>query len=136
MCLRAEVEALDVGDGLPEALVHPDPSGPNVIADPGAGPVLIDWTGAGRGPRLLSFAVTLGAAVDAPHLGPPVLEAYTRHVALTDDELARLPGVLCGFPLLVSAWMHASWRMPAGPMLEQHERRQRAAATLVDALTR
>lgn len=129
--LRAAVEAIDVGDGLPLALVHPDPAGSNVIADPGGDPVLIDWTGAGLGPRLLSYAVVLGNAVDAPHLAAPIAEAYGRHVTLTDDERARLPGVLCDFPLLVGAWMHATWGSPAGPILDAHERRRAAAEPLV-----
>jgi len=134
--LRHELARLDVGAGLPEALVHPDPSGANVIADPGADPVLIDWTGAGRGPRLLSFAVALGAAMDAPRLAAPIVEAYTGHVELTGDELDRLPDVLCGFPLLVGAWMHATWKAQAGPILEQHERRRQQAAELVAATRR
>lgn len=132
--LRAAVESIDTGDDLPQSLVHPDPSGANVIADSGAAPVLIDWTGAGRGARLLSFAVLLGTALGAPRLAAPIVEAYRRHVDLTDEELDRLPGALWGFPLLVGAWMHATWSAPAGPILEQHDRCQRAATALVAGL--
>ena len=132
--LRDELEAVDTGDGLPEALVHPDPSGANVIADPGEDPVLIDWTGAGRSARLLSFAVLLGAAVEAPQLAEPIIEAYARHVTLTEEELDRLSEVLCGFPLLVGAWMHTTWKAPAGPILDAHERRRRDAGALVERL--
>jgi len=47
--IRAAVAAADGGDGLPEGFVHPDPVPKNVIFTAG-GPVLVDWTGAGRGP--------------------------------------------------------------------------------------
>jgi Ser/Thr protein kinase RdoA (MazF antagonist) len=134
--LRDAVEAIDTGDGLPASLVHPDPSGANVIADPGADPVLIDWTGAGRGPRLLSLAVLLGAALEEPELAALILRAHGRHVDLVDEELARLPGVLCDFPLLVGTWLHATYRAPAAPILEQHHRRQQAAERLVAGLLR
>jgi Ser/Thr protein kinase RdoA (MazF antagonist) len=133
--LRAAVESIDTGDGLPESLVHPDPSGANVIADPGADPTLIDWTGAGRGPRLLSFAVLLGTALDAPQVAEPIMRGYARHVELTDDELDRLPGVLCGFPLLVGAWMHVRWGTPAAQVVVQHDRRRLSADALVAGLT-
>jgi hypothetical protein len=73
---------------------------------------------------LLSFAVLLGAALDSHQLAPPIMQAYARHVGLTGDEPERLPGVLCGFPLLVGAWLHATWQTPAGPLIEQHEQRQ------------
>jgi Ser/Thr protein kinase RdoA (MazF antagonist) len=131
--LHEIVESIDIGDGLPQSLVHPDPSGANVIGTE-AGPVLIDWTGAGRGARLLSFAVLLGAALEVPALATPIVHAYSQHVDLTDAERARLPGVLCGFPLLVAAWTHATWGTPAGLVVEQHGRRRRTAETLVAVL--
>jgi Ser/Thr protein kinase RdoA (MazF antagonist) len=61
--LRALLVNGDDTQGLPEAFIHPDPARSNVIATPD-GLVLIDWTGAGRGPRLASLAVLL------PSVGP------------------------------------------------------------------
>ena len=56
--IRAAVTAADGGDGLPEGFVHPAPVPKNVIftAD---GPVPVDWTAAGRGPRLASMTLLL-----------------------------------------------------------------------------
>ena len=58
--LRAEVDALDAAEGLPEALTHPDFVLANVVAT-GPGLVLVDWAGTGRGPRVWSLAFLLYA---------------------------------------------------------------------------
>ena len=58
--LRAEVAALDAAEGLPEGLIHPDFVLANVVATPD-GMVLVDWAGAGRGPRLWPLAFLLYA---------------------------------------------------------------------------
>lgn len=87
--LRAAVVGADGGEGLPEALVHPDPVPKNAIftAD---GPVLVDWTAAGRGPRLASMALMLRSSWAAV----PFLKGYARRITLTDDERERLPALL------------------------------------------
>jgi thiamine kinase-like enzyme len=50
-----EVQNLDAGQGLPEALVHPDFVLSNIVVS-SKGMTLVDWTGAGKGPRLWSLA--------------------------------------------------------------------------------
>jgi Ser/Thr protein kinase RdoA (MazF antagonist) len=87
--IRAAVAAADGGEGLPEAFVHPDPVPKNVIftAD---GPVLVDWTSAGRGPRLASMTLLLRSGWAAV----PFMKGYTRVVSLTGDERDRLAGLL------------------------------------------
>ena len=87
--LRAAVTAADGGDGLPEAFVHPDPVPKNVIFTAN-GPVLVDWTSAGRGPRLASMMLVLQSGWAAA----PFMEGYTRVVALTDEERDRLPELI------------------------------------------
>jgi Ser/Thr protein kinase RdoA (MazF antagonist) len=87
----------DDGRGLPEAFIHPDPVRSNVIATPG-GPVLVDWTGAGRGPRLASLAALLGTL--APNQVDDVLSGYLAHTDLTAEEMDRIEGVL---------WLRALW---------------------------
>jgi Ser/Thr protein kinase RdoA (MazF antagonist) len=87
--LRAAIETADGGDGLPEAFVHPDPVPRNAIFTED-GPVLVDWTGAGRGPRLASMALILRSGWAAK----PFLNGYTRHAELTDEEKERLPGLI------------------------------------------
>jgi Ser/Thr protein kinase RdoA (MazF antagonist) len=87
--IRAAVDATDGGDGLPEAFVHPDPVPKNAIFT-AEGPVLIDWTSAGRGPRLASMTIVLSSGWAAV----PFMKGYSRVVSLTDDERDRLPELL------------------------------------------
>jgi len=97
-------ELLPEGDdakGLPEAFVHPDPVRNNVVVTPG-GPVLLDWAGAGTGPRLASLAGLLHSA--GPRHTPEALAGYREHVELTTEELGRLEGVLWIRILWLSAW--------------------------------
>jgi Ser/Thr protein kinase RdoA (MazF antagonist) len=97
-------ELLPEGDdatGLPEAFVHPDPVRNNVVVTPG-GPVLVDWAGAGTGPRLASLAGLLHSA--GPRHAAAALAGYREHVELTSGELGRLEGVLWIRILWLSAW--------------------------------
>jgi len=89
--LRAEVDALDAAEGLPVGLIHPDLVLANVVATPG-GMVLVDWAGAGRGPRLwsLAFLLYVEAAKD-PRRAGAVLLGYREHVTL-EPEGTRPPG--------------------------------------------
>jgi len=91
----------DGGTGLPESFIHPDPVVGNVIATTD-GPVLIDWTGAGRGPRLAALASLL-SAVGPRHVGE-VMAGYLGHGDLTAEELDRLEGVLWIRPLWLACW--------------------------------
>ena len=97
-------ELLPRGDdchGLPDALLHPDPVKGNVIVTPG-GPVLVDWAGAGRGPRLASLAGLLHTV--GPERAGDALAGYRQHTELTAEELERLDGVLWIRPLWLAAW--------------------------------
>jgi Ser/Thr protein kinase RdoA (MazF antagonist) len=87
--LRAAVLAADGGEGLPDGFVHPDPVPKNVIFT-AKGPVLVDWTAAGRGPRLASLTLVLRSGWAAL----PFMKGYAKVVTLTDDERERLPGLL------------------------------------------
>ncbi len=102
--LRAEVAALDAADGLPEGLIHPDFVLANVVATPD-GMVLVDWAGAGRGPRLWPLAFLLYAeAAKEPRRAGAVLLGYREHVTLEPEELDRLGAVARARPLILSAW--------------------------------
>jgi Ser/Thr protein kinase RdoA (MazF antagonist) len=102
--LRAEVAALDAAEGLPEGLIHPDFVLANVVATPG-GMVLVDWAGAGRGPRLWPLAFLLYAeAVKDPRRAGAVLAGYREHVTLEAEELDRLAAVARARPLILRAW--------------------------------
>ena len=101
--------------GLPEALVHPDLTPPNAIARGKRPPVIIDWIGVGRGPRIWPLAFLLFAA--GPRAAKLVLDRYSRSVTLTDEEWDRLPGVMITRPLTLDLWSVAHERLSprAGP---------------------
>jgi Ser/Thr protein kinase RdoA (MazF antagonist) len=99
--LRDQVRSADDGHGLPEALLHG-----NLLHNPDhalltvQGPVAINWKSAGRGPRLADFAYLMWGAgwAHGDGIGAAV-DAYRRHVELTDDELDRLEAVMYVRPL-------------------------------------
>jgi len=127
--LCAEIGALDTGDGLPEALTHPDFVLANVIATQD-GMVLVDWAGAGRGPRLWSLAFLLYAeGVKDQRRADVVLAGYRRHVTLTGAELDRLPGVIQARPLVLAAWAVCTGRAtPARALADAAETKALADA--------
>jgi Ser/Thr protein kinase RdoA (MazF antagonist) len=101
---QALLELLPRGDdcsGLPHSFVHPDLAEPNTVAA-ADGPVLVDWTGAGSGPRLASLAMLLRSA--GPQNAASVMRGYAEHQQLTAEELDRLEGVLWIRPLWFAAW--------------------------------
>jgi Ser/Thr protein kinase RdoA (MazF antagonist) len=127
--LRAQVAALDAGDGLPEAITHPDFVLANVVATP-EGMVLVDWAGAGLGPRVWSLAFLLYAegAKDLRR-ARMVLAGYRRHVTLTGEELGRLAGIARARPLILSAWSVCTGRTtPSKAMADAAEARLLAEA--------
>src|ERR1700728_3626930 len=71
--IRTAVASADGGDGPPAALGHPDPVPKNVIFTTDR-PVLVDWTSAGRGPRLASMTLVLRSKWAAV----PFMKGYTR----------------------------------------------------------
>lgn len=87
--LRAALDDADGGDGLPKALIHPDPVPKNTIFTTN-GPVLVDWASAGRGSRLASMTLVLQSTWAAASF----LKGYAKSVSLTAEERARLSGLL------------------------------------------
>jgi Ser/Thr protein kinase RdoA (MazF antagonist) len=104
--LRDQVRSADDGHGLPEGLLHgnllhaPDHA---VVSE--QGPVAINWKASGRGPRLADFAYLMwgtGAWSPRKHNEECIdaaVDAYRRHVELTDEELDRLEAVMYIRPL-------------------------------------
>jgi len=99
--LTALLSKADDASGLPEAFLHPDTASVNAISGPD-GLVLVDWTGAGRGPRLASLSMLLHSA--GPKNVADVLSGYAQHQQLTEEERDRLEGVLWIRPLWLAAW--------------------------------
>jgi Ser/Thr protein kinase RdoA (MazF antagonist) len=103
--LADALEFADAGAGLPEALTHPDFVLANVVASPGPAMVLVDWTGAGRGPRLSTLAFLLWAegGKDLRRVDL-ALSGYCRRVKLERQELARLEPAITARPLVLDIW--------------------------------
>lgn len=87
--IRATMASADGGNGLPEGFVHPDPVPKNSIFT-AEGPVLVDWTSAGRGPRLASMTLVLRSGWAAV----PFMKGYAREIKLDAAERDRLGGLL------------------------------------------
>lgn len=103
--LADALEFADACDGLPQAVTHPDFVLANVVATPEPAMVVVDWTGAGLGPRLSSLAFLLWAEgckdlrrVDLAITG------YSRRVRLEPEELDRLEAAITARPLVLDIW--------------------------------
>ena len=105
--VRAAADSLDDCADLPHAFVHPDFVPANAIATPDGHLTIVDWTNAGRGPRIWSLGFLLFAA-GARNLSlvDTVVARYRTHISLEPDELARLGAVIRARPLVLSIW---SW---------------------------
>jgi hypothetical protein len=101
----------DAGAGLPEALIHADLTPPNAVPRGDQAPVIIDWIGVGRGPRIWPLAFLLFVA--GPTGAPRALDRYASSVPLSNEELARLPAVMIARPLTLALWAVAHERMTA-----------------------
>jgi Ser/Thr protein kinase RdoA (MazF antagonist) len=130
--MQAALDGLDDASGLPEALLHPDLVLPNVVPSAQRGMVLVDWTGAGTGPRLWSLAFLLFAAgardlrrVDR------VLAGYRSQVTLEPEELDRLAGVARARPTVLEAWSFCMGRKRIGRAAREAAGARELANTVV-----
>ena len=120
----------DDGTGLPEALIHADLTPPNAVPQGDQPPVVIDWIGVGRGPRIWPLAFLLFAA--GPAGARRGLDRYSRAISLSDEERIRLPSVMIARPLTLDLWSVAHERMTA----RQAVTRYRAHSARVGAIAR
>ena len=103
--LLDELARLDDGDGLPEALTHPDFVLANIVASPDRGLVAVDWTGAGRAARMWSLGFLLySAGARDLRLVDLVVSGYACHVRPEPAELDRLAGIVAARPLVLDTW--------------------------------
>lgn len=117
--LREKVRSADDGEGLPDALLHGNlPHAPDHVLRTPRGAVVFNWTASGRGPRLADFAWLMRVSWGDSKLIEPAVDAYCRHVELTDEELDRLEAVMYIRPLYLDAFGYrrslANDRAPAG----------------------
>ncbi len=109
--LRQAVRSADDGHGLPEALLHGNLlHAPDHAVLSRAGAVAINWKASGRGPRLADLAYLIwGTGSWNPRRAnqervDAVVDAYRRHVELTDVELDRLERVMWVRPLYLACF--------------------------------
>ncbi|MGB3330596.1 MAG: hypothetical protein WBA46_16670 [Thermomicrobiales bacterium] len=104
--LRGLMLSADDGDGLPEALIHG-----NLLHNPDHalltddGPIGINWTSAGRGPRLADLAWLMWGTWRDPAAIEAAVDGYRRHVELTDEEFERLEDVMAVRPLALAGFI-------------------------------
>ena len=136
--VRSLVARSEDGAGLPEALLHPDFVPSNALWTPDRHLVLVDWTGAGRGPRLTSFGLLLWAA-GARGMADPTgmdaaVEGYRSAIELDSEEWERLAGAIVARPLLYDAWGAAVGRRAFADVLRAaQERRSHGSAIAAHA---
>lgn len=99
--LRAALDGLDLGEGLPEAMVHVDFGGPNVLRDKDRY-TIIDWTGSGRASRIASLASVVASQGDTGI--DVIVRAYRAHITPTSEELDRVEAMLLTHQLVLAAW--------------------------------
>ena len=103
--LRERVRTADAGEGLPEALVHGNllAGNPDHAVMTEDGPLVVNWKGAGRGPRLVDLGWVLWGCWQERN-AIPLIDANRRHVELTDEELDRLDAVMAIRPLYLTSF--------------------------------
>lgn len=103
--VREQVRSADAGEGLPEGLLHGNMlHAPDHAVVDAQGPVAINWKASGRGPRMADFAFLMwGTWLDEPSIDAGV-NAYRRHVEVTDDELDRLETVMYIRPMYLMGY--------------------------------
>jgi Ser/Thr protein kinase RdoA (MazF antagonist) len=128
--LREAVMAIDDCTDLPAVLIHPDHVPANAIVASAGEVTLIDWAGAGRGPRLWSLAFLLWAVGHRDlKLVDAVTAGYAAHAALEPTELERLADAIAARPVVFVAWRFATGRTQIGEAAEELPRiRARAQA--------
>ncbi|HEY7223415.1 MAG TPA: phosphotransferase [Micromonosporaceae bacterium] len=127
------VAGIDDAADLPHAFVHPDFVPANAIQVGERSLVMVDWAGAGRGPRLWSLAFLLwaGGVLDL-RLVDVAVSRYRRHVQPTQDELDRLAGVLWARPVLIECWSVAAGRRSLAEAVASLRWAQRQAARIAE----
>ncbi|MBO0686559.1 MAG: phosphotransferase, partial [Candidatus Dormibacteraeota bacterium] len=131
--VRDALEELDDGHDLPHAFVHPDFVPVNAITTADDGRVIVDWSGAGRGPRLWSLALLLLAGgMRSLRLVDVAITRYARYVELEDEELTRLAGVIPARPLTMDVWSFCHGRRGLGEVYHGLQYNREAAERIAE----
>ncbi|HUJ35112.1 MAG TPA: phosphotransferase [Solirubrobacteraceae bacterium] len=129
--LRDEVGRTDDCHDLPHAFVHPDFVPANAISTADDKLAIVDWTGAGRGPRLWSIGFLLWAAGARDlRLVDVVVSRYRRTVELEPAELDRLAGAIRGRPVMLDIWSVCAGRLELAAAVDRIERATELAESI------
>jgi Ser/Thr protein kinase RdoA (MazF antagonist) len=132
--LEEEAAGLDRGEGLPESIVHPDFVLANVVVPRTGGLVIVDWTGAGRAPRVWSLAFLLwsvGFGGDLSRVDRTVA-GYRRHITPEPEELERLEALIRVRPTVLDTWAVCMGRKPLTQALESIAASREAASAIAE----
>jgi Ser/Thr protein kinase RdoA (MazF antagonist) len=125
---RALADA-DDATGLPEAFVHPDPVPKNTVFTED-GPVLVDWAGAGRGPRIASLALVLRSS----WAGPRFMRGYATSIELDAEERRRAADILMTRALIDIAFRVCREPGKVGPQVKRLSAIRRRTAAVAAAV--
>jgi len=116
-------DALAGGDDchdLPWAVIHADFVPVNLVATQRGDVTVVDWTGAGRGPRLWSLAWLLWAAgARSMSCVEAVVAGYQSRLSLEESELDRLAGAIGTRPVVLACWEFATGRQPLAEVADR-----------------
>jgi Ser/Thr protein kinase RdoA (MazF antagonist) len=90
---------------------------------------MIDWTGAGRGPRIVSLGCLLWAAAGDKHSLAAAISGYRESVTLEPGEIGRLGAAMRLRPLVLACWTFATGRDKLQGVADRWDQQRR----LIDA---
>jgi thiamine kinase-like enzyme len=117
--LRGELAGITDFQGLPTAFIHPDFVTANALPTHDEKLVIIDWAGAGRGPRIWPLGFLLYAAgARSPRLVELVVSRYRKRIELEPDEVASLEDAIFARPAVLAAWTFCTGRAALPEVLD------------------
>src|SRR5262249_54771871 len=108
--LADDLWQLDDCDDLPHAFGHPDLVPRNLVGAAAGNRVVIDWTGAGRAPRVLSLGCLLWAAAKSDSCLRAAAAGYGALISLNSSEIDRIETAMRTRPLILACWSFATGR--------------------------
>lgn len=117
--LKTKLKEMDDFEDLPHAFIHPDFVPSNSITSNNGELVIVDWVGAGTGPRVASLGLLFWAA---GHISMAQVEAvavaYSKRVSLTEREVVRLSSAVWFRPLVLRCWEFCTGRTKLEDVVE------------------
>ena len=128
--LRPFLDVIEDRDDLPQAILHPDLCGPNIIRAIDGSLVVIDWTGSGRGARISTLGLLLRAGENDLSLVDAIVAGYG--LELTAEEVARRPAAVREHGIVLASWMVMHGHQKIDDVIPTLEEERRAAAAISD----